>query len=262
MATLAVEAIARLGAVQHRPRAIARRRLRLPRRAIRRLAASATARRCQDRRRLVLAGHPRPLVHQLPGRDGGGKAGTAQICWRRSRPQGSGGALDRREDRAPRFYRNSEAKLATSQRARKTRRAKAIHCKIANRRKDFLHKASSKLAKEYGLIVVGDVSSSKLARTNQAKSVLDVGWSRFKDILSWKLRLRSGGMLLEVSERFSSQVCSECGSLPPSRPKGIADLGIREWCCDACGSIHDRDVNAARNILRTGLGALRGGAHV
>jgi putative transposase len=106
------------------------------------------------------------------------------------------------------------------------------------------------------------VSSSKLARTNQAKSVLDVGWSRFKDILSWKLRLRSGGMLLEVSERFSSQVCSECGSLPPSRPKGIADLGIREWCCDACGSIHDRDVNAARDILRTGLGALRGGAHV
>jgi putative transposase len=161
---------------------------------------------------------------------------------------------------APRFYRNSEAKLATSQRARKTRRARAIHCKITNRRKDFLHKASNKLAKEYGLIVVGDVSSSKRARTNQAKSVLDAGWSRFKDMLSWKLRLRSGGMLLEVSERFSSQACSECGSLPPSRPKGIADLGIREWCCDDCGSIHDRDVNAARNILRAGLCALAEGA--
>ncbi len=160
----------------------------------------------------------------------------------------------------PQFYRKSEARLATSQRARKTRRARAIHAKTANRRRDFLHKASNKLAREYGLVVVGNVSPSKLAQTNMAKSVLDAGWSRLRDMLSWKLRLRSGGMLLEVSERYSSQVCSECGCLPSSRPRGIADLGIREWCCDDCGSVHDRDVNAARNILRTGLGALAEGA--
>lgn len=161
---------------------------------------------------------------------------------------------------APRFYRRNEAALATSQRARKTKRVRAIHAKIANRRKDFMHKASSKLAKEYGLIVIGDVSPSKLARTNMAKSVLDAGWSRFKDMLSWKLRLRSGGMLLEVSEHLTSQVCSACGSLPPSRPKGIADVGIREWACDDCGTVHDRDVNAARNILRVGLDTLAAGA--
>ena len=160
----------------------------------------------------------------------------------------------------PRFYRKSEEAIGKAQRARKTKRARAIHTKIANRRKDFLHKASTKIAKEYGLIVIGDVSPLKLTQTRMAKSVLDASWSRFKDMLSWKLRLRSGGMLLEVSEHLTSQVCSECGNLPPSRPKGIADLGIREWRCDDCGTVHDRDVNAARNILRCGLASLAEGA--
>jgi putative transposase len=68
----------------------------------------------------------------------------------------------------PAFYRATEAKLAVSQRARKSKRAKAIHAKIKNRRKDFLHKQSSQLVKQYGLIVVGNVSPSKLAQTNMA----------------------------------------------------------------------------------------------
>ena len=161
----------------------------------------------------------------------------------------------------PSFYRKSEEALDKSQRAHKSKRSRAIQLKIANRRKDFLHKASNKLARKYGLVVIGDVSPSKLAQTDMAKSVLDAGWSRFKDMLSWKLRLRSGGMLLEVSERFTTQICSECGCVPPSRPKGIADLGIREWTCSVCGTRHDRDVNAARNILRVGLHTLVEGAH-
>jgi putative transposase len=161
---------------------------------------------------------------------------------------------------APRFYRKSEGALANAQRRRKSKRAKAIAAKVANRRKDFLHKESTKLAKQYGLIVIGNVSPSKLAQTNMAKSTLDAGWSRFKDMLSWKLRLRSGGALLEVSEQFTSQVCSECGSLPPSRPRGIADLSKRTWRCDDCGTEHGRDHNAARNILRIGLDALVAGA--
>jgi putative transposase len=150
---------------------------------------------------------------------------------------------------APRFYRNSEDALATTQRARKTKRVRNIHAKIANRRKDFLHKASAKIAKEYGLIVIGDVSPKKIAQSRFAKSVLDAGWADFKRMLSYK-SIRNGGSALEVSERLSSQVCSKCGSLPPSRP----------WRCDACGTDHDRDVNAARNILRVGLDTLRLGA--
>jgi len=159
---------------------------------------------------------------------------------------------------APQLYRKSEARLAIAQRRRKSRRARKVHAKIANRRKDFLHKASTKLANEYGLIVVGNVSPSRLAQTMMAKSILDAGWLSFKKMLSWKLRLRSGGMLLEVPEQYTSQVCSGCGSLPPSRPRGIADLDKRVWRCDDCGTDHDRDVNAARNILRIGLDTLRG----
>ena len=160
----------------------------------------------------------------------------------------------------PAFYRASEAKLAVSQRARKSKRLRAIHAKIRNRRKDFLHKETTKLVRQYGLIVVGNVSPSKIAQTNLAKSVLDAGWSDSRNMLSWKSRLRGGGMYLEVSEHLSTQTCSNCGCLPPSRPKGIAGLGIRAWTCDDCGAVHDRDVNAARNILRAGLRTLAEGA--
>jgi putative transposase len=160
----------------------------------------------------------------------------------------------------PQFYRKSEERLATTQRARKTpKRVRAIHAKIANRRKDFLHKASAKLANQFGLIVIGDVSPSKLAKTRLAKSVFDAGWADLKRMLSYK-SIRNGGSTLEVSEAYTSQVCSTCGFLPASRPKGIADLGIREWNCSDCGTIHDRDVNAARNILRVGLHTLVEGA--
>ncbi len=159
----------------------------------------------------------------------------------------------------PRFYRKSEAALATAQRAKKTKRTRAIHAKIANRRKDFMHKLSAKLSNEYGLIVIGDVSPSKLAQTRMAKSVLDAGWSDLRGKLSYK-SIRNGGSTLEVSERMTSQTCSECGALPASRPRGIAGLGIREWTCGGCGSVHDRDVNAALNILRRGQASLVEGA--
>jgi IS605 OrfB family transposase len=156
---------------------------------------------------------------------------------------------------APQFYRKSEMALATVQRARKTKRVKTIHTKIRNRRKDFLHRESTKLAKKFGLIVVGDVSPSKIARSRFAKSVLDAGWADLKQMLSYKA-IRHGGSMLQVSERYSSQTCSECGSLPASRPKGIAGLRKRMLACDDCGAVLDRDVNAARNILRCGLASL------
>jgi putative transposase len=161
----------------------------------------------------------------------------------------------------PRFYRVSEASLAGAQRARKSKRARAIHAKIANRRKDFLHKLSNQLTKEYGLIVIGDVSPSKLAKTRMAKSIHDAGWSDLRAKLSYK-SIRNGGSCLEVSERMTSQTCSSCGALPPERPKGIAGLGIREWTCSGCGAVHDRDINAAQTILARGLASLAEGARL
>lgn len=150
-----------------------------------------------------------------------------------------------------RFYRDLEDKLAVAQRTGKKDRAKAIHAKIANRRKDALHKFSSELVKRSGLIVVGNVSSTKLAKTKMAKSVLDAGWGMLKSMLSYKCE-HAGIVFKVVDERYTTQTCSSCGSLPSTRPRGIAGLGIREWTCCGCGVTHDRDVNAAKNVLALG----------
>jgi len=162
---------------------------------------------------------------------------------------------------APRFYRASEGKLGMAQRSRKTKRVKAIHAKVANRRKDFLHKESAKIAKEFGCIFIGDVSPKKIARTSLAKSSLDASWGGFKSMLLYKSHLR-GGSAFEVCERNTSRTCSCCGTISVSSPKGMGALGIRRWICSDCGAKHDRDTNAAINIARVGLHALVGGAYV
>jgi putative transposase len=92
-----------------------------------------------------------------------------------------------------------------------------------------------------------------------AESVLDASWAGFRRMLSYKA-MTCGGMCLKVNEAYTSQVCSCCGVVPEGRPKGIAGLGIRGWTCDACTTMHHRDVNAARNIRRLGLETLAEGA--
>lgn len=149
-----------------------------------------------------------------------------------------------------RFYRDLETKLGIAQRARKTDRIRSIHAKIANRRKDTLHKFSTALINRCGLIVVGNVNPQALARTKMAKSVHDAGWGMLKAMLSYKCD--SAGIVFKVvNEAYTTQACSCCGAISHSSPKGRAGLGIREWTCE-CGVTHDRDVNAARNILALG----------
>lgn len=142
-----------------------------------------------------------------------------------------------------------EVQLTKAQRARKKKRVTAIHAKIKNKRKDWNHKATTRLVREYDTIVVGNVSSKKLTKTRMAKSVLDAGWSDFKAMLAYKA-IGLGVEMKEVNESFSTVTCSDCGSR--SGPHGLGQLGVREWACSCCGSVHSRDVNAARNILRTG----------
>ncbi len=150
---------------------------------------------------------------------------------------------------AERFYRDLEPALARAQRARHRNRARAIHAKIANRRKDFLHKLSTRLVKANGAIVVGNVNASALAKTRLAKSVLDAGWSAFRTMLQYKCD-DAGVWFDEVDEAFSTQDCSVCKSR--SGPKGRKDLGIRGWQCTVREAIHDRNVNAAHIILAAG----------
>lgn len=149
------------------------------------------------------------------------------------------------------FYRDLELDLGKAQRANKKKRVKAIHAKIKNRRKDALHKFSARLVNSHAAIFVGDVSGSKLVKTKMAKSVLDAGWSMLKTQLEYKAIARS--VVFEVvNESYSTQTCSCCGIIPESSPKGRTGLGIREWRCSECGAEHDRDINAANNILAAG----------
>ena len=150
----------------------------------------------------------------------------------------------------PKFYRNYEQKLGIAQRARNKKRVRALHAKIANCRKDHLHKASTLLVKENALIVVGDLSASKLVKTKMAKSVLDTGFSALKTMLKYKCE-NAGVLFEEVSEKFTTQICSCCGEITSSSPKGRTDLRIRVWECE-CGSINHRDLNSAKNILALG----------
>ena len=156
---------------------------------------------------------------------------------------------DGRKIEAPRWYRNQQRRIAEHQRKKRSRQARNLQAKIANRRKDFLHKESHRLTQECELIVVGDVCSSKLTKTNMAKSVNDAGWSMFRHFLEYKAIARKV-VYCEVSEYLTTQACSGCGAI--GGPKGREGLGIREWVCGECGAVHDRDVNAAMNILRMG----------
>jgi IS605 OrfB family transposase len=162
---------------------------------------------------------------------------------------------------APGFYRRAEKALAVAQKAHKRRRVKAIQARTARRRMDFLHNRSVEIAKAFDYIAVGNINASGLAQTSLAKSALDAGWSSFRKMLAYKA-VRHGARYVEVDERFTTQTCSNCGALPDSRPRGIAVLGIREWTCSDCGVIHDRDFNAAKNILRRGRATLAAGISV
>jgi putative transposase len=142
--------------------------------------------------------------------------------------------------------RRFEQQLAVAQRARKKRRVTAIHTKIRHKRKDWHHKATTALVRTYDRIVVGNVSSSKLIKTRMAKSVADAGWSAFKTMLESKA-IGLGVDVDEVNESFSTVTCSCCTAR--TGPKGVHSLGVRAWVCSGCGAAHERDVNAARNIL-------------
>jgi putative transposase len=146
------------------------------------------------------------------------------------------------------WYRDQEEALARAQRAKKKDRVRAIHAKIANQRKDALHKFSHAMVSQYGAIFVGNISSQWMLKTSSAKGTLDASWSRLKIMLEYKSQ--QAGVIFEVvNEAYTTQTCSCCGKIPSSSPKGRAGLRVREWTCSDCGAHHDRDVNAAVNIL-------------
>ena len=149
-----------------------------------------------------------------------------------------------------RFYRDLEQRIADAQRRGHKRQAKRLYRKAGRCRADALHKFSREIVDRYQNIFVGDVSSLKLARTRMAKSVLDSGWGMLRRFLQYKGE-SAGRSVRVVNEHNTTRGCSGCGALVG--PAGPDSLVVRHWRCVCCGEVHDRDVNAARNILRVGL---------
>jgi putative transposase len=161
----------------------------------------------------------------------------------------------------PKFFHKDEKQLAKVQRrhAKKRKgtknRAKArlkvakIHARIADRRRDFLHQLSTRLIREHQTICVESLAVKNMVKNHRlAKAISDVGWSEFVSQLEYKAAWY-GRTLVKIDKWYpSSKRCFACGHVLDSLP-----LDIRVWTCPECGVVHDRDLNAARNIHAVGL---------
>ena len=164
---------------------------------------------------------------------------------------------------APNTFRKNEEKLAKLQRrlAKKTKgsanrkmaklKVAKLHAKITDSRKDFLHKLSTRLVNENQVIAIETLAVSNMQKNhNLAKSIADASWSEFVRQLEYK-SLWYGRELVGIDRWYqSSKRCFDCGHTVKKMP-----LNVREWTCPECGTIHDRDINAARNVLAAGLAA-------
>jgi putative transposase len=166
---------------------------------------------------------------------------------------------DGRKVANPRFLRRAERRLRKAQQAlsRKVRgsanRDKArvkvarLHARVADTRRDWLHKESTRIIRDNQAVYVEDLCVSGLARTRLARSVHDAGWSVFTGMLEYKARLYSREFRRIGRFEPTSQVCSACGVKDGPKP-----LSVRTWACAACGTVHDPDLNAAKNVLALG----------
>ncbi|GAP51779.1 RNA-guided endonuclease InsQ/TnpB family protein [Streptomyces azureus] len=170
----------------------------------------------------------------------------------------------------PRHERRDRTRLARAQRelSRKTkgssnrnkarRKIARIHARIADRRRDTLHKVTTRLVRENQTIVIEDLTVRNLLKNGRlARAISDAAWSEFRSMVEYKAHWY-GREVIAVDRWFpSSKLCSACGTLQDAMP-----LSVRTWTCGNCGITHDRDVNAASNLLAAGLAVSACGAGV
>ena len=160
----------------------------------------------------------------------------------------------------PRHERRDRARLAQAQRelSRKAKgsanrarpRVAKVHARIADRRRDFLHKLSTRLVRENQTVVIEDLTVRNLLKNGRlARAISDAAWTDLRMMLEYKCAWYRRELV--VIDRWfpSSKLCGNCGTVREKLP-----LNVREWTCE-CGAVHDRDVNAAKNILAAGLAA-------
>lgn len=157
--------------------------------------------------------------------------------------------LARKARNLARYQRQMARKQRGSANRRKAKTKVAVaHRKVRNARRDFLHKTSTTLIEQADTIVLEDLAVANMVKNRSlAKSISDASWAEFRSLLEYKAA-RAGRHLIVIDRWYpSSKTCSACGHLLPK-----LDLGTRHWTCPVCRARHDRDVNAAKNILAAG----------
>ena len=157
----------------------------------------------------------------------------------------------------PRELEAGAERLALAQRGHRKKLTARLQERIANRRKDRNHKLSRSLVAENVFIAFSADNNKAIAR-RFGKSVASSSHSQLRRMLSYKSPI-SGTSYVEVGSKFSTMTCSNCGCI--TGPTGLGGLAVRRWRCKECGTLHDRDVNAARNTLFAGLGTSHEMAH-
>lgn len=169
----------------------------------------------------------------------------------------------------PRHERKDRARLAkarrnlarkaegSSNRAKARRKVAKVHARVADRRRDLLHQITTRLVRENQTLVIEDLTVRNMVKNHRlARAISDASWSEFRSMLEYKAAWY-GRDLIAVDRWFpSSRLCSACGALQGKMP-----LNVRTWTC-GCGTTHDRDVNAAKNLLAAGRAVEACGAGV
>lgn len=167
--------------------------------------------------------------------------------------------LAKKERNLARYERRKARKVKGSANRRKAARKVAVaHGKVRRARTDFLHKISTELCRRYDVIVIEDLNVSGMVKNRKlAKRISDCGWRTLRTLLEYKT-VQWDKRLVIINRWFpSSKTCSACGHL-----LSTLSLSIRHWTCPECGALHDRDINAAKNILAEGLSVTACGADI
>jgi putative transposase len=207
---------------------------------------------CEDPRVTALPAAPNPVVGIDAGITSLLTLSTGEKIANPRHAQGERAALARAQRELARKQKGS----ANRQRARV--KVARVHARIVDRRRDHLHKLTTRLVRETQAIVIEDLNVRNMVENRSlARAISDAAWSELREQLAYKCAWY--GRNLVVIDRFhpSSKTCSACGHVMPALP-----LHVREWTCPRCADIHDRDVNAARNIEAAGLAVLACGAGV